>query len=52
MEKKLLERFKKKNCKRKNKNDFRTKRKDDKLYNKCKGYDHSFSSPINEKDIV
>ena len=49
MEKKLLERFKKKNCKRKNKNDFRTKRKDDKLYNKCKGYDNYLAVRLMKK---
>ena len=41
----------KKNCKK-----FRTekiiKRKDDKLYIKWKGYDNSYNSWINKKDIV
>ena len=56
--KKLLERFTKKNCKKKKKNqkEFSVekliKRKSDKLYVKWKGYNNSFNSWINKKDIV
>ena len=54
--KKLLERFTNKNCKKTNQKEFRVekviKRKDDKLYVKWKGYDSSFNSWIDEKDIV
>ena len=53
--KKLLERFKKKNCKKKNQKEFRVekviKRKGDKLYVKWKGCDSSLNSWINKKDI-
>ena len=52
---KLFERFTKKNYK-KNQKEFTAekaiKRKDDKLYVKWKGYDNSFSSWIDKKDIV
>ena len=55
--KQLLERFTKKNCKRKKrKKEFRVKkvihRKGDKLYVKWKGYDSWFNSWIDKKDIV
>ena len=54
--KKLLERFTNKNCKKTNQKEFRVEkvieRKDDKLYVKWKGYDSSFNSWIDEKDIV
>ena len=46
----------KKNCKKTNQKEFRTekvlKRKGDKLYVKWKGYDNSFNSWINKKDIL
>ena len=56
-ENKLLERFTKKKCKKKNnQKEFRvekiTKRKGDKLYLKWKGYDNFFNSWIGKKDIV
>ena len=48
--------FYKKELQKANKKEFRVekvmKRKDDKLYIKCKGYSSSFNSWINEKDIV
>ena len=54
-QKKLLECFTKKNCK-KNKQEFRAekviKRKGDKLYVKWKGYGSSFNSWIDKKDII
>ena len=54
--KKLLEYFTKENCKKQIKKEFRVwkkiKRKDNKLYVKCKGYDDSFNSWIDKKDIV
>ena len=56
--KKLLKRFTKKNCKKKktNQKEFRVekimKRKSDKLYVKWRGFDNSFNSWINKKDIV
>ena len=53
---KLLEYFMKKNCKRLiNKNLGQKKiikRKGDKLYVKWKGYDSSFNSWINKKDLI
>ena len=49
MVKKLLENFKEKNCKSREKV---VKRKGDKLYVKWKGYDNSFDSWINKKDIL
>ena len=55
MEKKLFERFTKKNCKKKTKNqkEFRVekviKRKGRKLYVKWKGYDSSFKIWIDKK---
>ena len=66
MVKKLLEHFMKKNCKRLAKKSLEQrkylkenviiekilKRKCDKLYVKWKGYDNSFNSWINKKDIV
>ena len=56
MEKKLLEFYTKKNCKKKNQKEFRVekviKRKVDKLYVKWKGYDHSFNSWIDRKDSI
>ena len=56
--KKLLERFTKKNCikKKKNQEEFRVekvmKKKGDKLYVKWKGYDSSLNSWIDKKDMV
>ena len=50
MVKKSLEYFMKKNCKRLIKTVI--KRKGDKLYVKWKGYDNSFNSGIDEKDLV
>ena len=48
--------FTKKNCKEQMKKNFRVekviKRKSDKLYVKWKGYDSSFNSWIDKKDIV
>ena len=45
--KKFLERFTKKNCHRRNQKGFRVqkviKRKDDKLYDECKGYGNFFN---------
>ena len=45
-----------KNCKKTNKKEFRIekilKRKGDKLHVKWKGYDNSFNSWINKKDIL
>ena len=57
MEKKLLEFYMKKNCKKKkNQKEFRVekviKRKVDKLYVKWKGHDHSFNSWIDRKDSI
>ena len=53
---KFLERFTKKNYKKTNKKDFRVekmiKEKGDKLYVKWKGYESSFNSWINKRDIV
>ena len=52
-EKNLLERFMKKNCERQTKQSLGdkkvTKKKDDRLYDKWKTYDNSFSSWIDEK---
>ena len=52
----LLEHFMKNNSKKTNQKEFRIekilKRKADKLYVKWKGYDNSFNSWINKKDIV
>ena len=52
----LLEHFMKNNCKKTNQKEFRIekilKRKGDKLYVKWKGYDNSFNSWSNKKDIV
>ena len=55
--KKFLERFMKKNCKKEtNQEEFRIekviKRKEGKLYVTLKGYDNSFNSWIDKKDIV
>ena len=54
--KKLLERFPKNNCKKTNQKEFKIekliKRKGDELYVKWKGYDNSFNSWIDKKDIV
>ena len=54
--KRLLEHFTKKNCKRTNQKEFRVekviKRIGDRLYVKCKGYDNSFNSWIDKKEIV
>ena len=56
MEKKLLERFMKKNCKETNQKEFRVekvlKRKGDKQYVKWKGYHSSSTSWIDKKDII
>ena len=52
----LRKRFTKTNCKKKNQKEFRIEkvinRKGDKLYVKWKGYDNSFNSWIDKKDIV
>ena len=54
--KKLLESFMKKNCKKQIKKSLELKKvikgKGDKLYVKWKGYDNSFNSWIDKKDIV
>ena len=55
--KKILKPFRKKNCKKKaSQNEFRhkkvTKRKDDTIYVKWKGYDNSFNSWIDKKYIA
>ena len=55
MVKKLLERFMKKNCKRQTKKNLEQKnylKKGSKLYVKWKGYDNSFNSWIDKKDLV
>ena len=56
MVKKLLEVFMKKNCKKLVQKEFRIekilKRKGDKLCVKWKGYDNSFNSWINKKDLI
>ena len=56
MVKKLLEHFIKKNCKKISQKEFRIekvlKKKGDKLYVKWKGYDNSFNSWIDKKDLV
>ena len=52
MVKKLLERFTKKNCKKINQIEEVIKTKSDKLYVKWEGYDNSFNSRIDKKDIV
>ena len=56
MVKKLLEHFMKKNCKRLIKREFKSekaiKRKGDKSYVKWKGYNNSFNSWIDKKDLV
>ena len=54
MVKKLLEHFMKNNCKRLIKKNLEKvlKRKGDKLYVKWKGYDNSFNSWIDRKDLV
>ena len=52
----LRKRFTKTNCKKTNQKEFRIEkvinRKGDKLYVKWKGYDNSFNSWIDKKDIV
>ena len=56
MEKKLLENFNKKELRIANQQEFRIeeviKKKNDKLYVKWKGYDSSFNSCIDKKDLV
>ena len=56
MEKKLLAVFMKKNCKKNNQKEFRIekviKRKGNRLYVKWKGYNNSFNSWINKKDLI
>ena len=56
MEKKLLECFTKKNCKKINQKEFRIekviKRKADELYAKWKGYNNLFNSWINQKGMI
>ena len=56
VEKKLLELSTKKNCKKTNQKELRIKkvikRKDDKLYVKWKGYNNSFNSWRDSKDII
>ena len=53
---KLLEAFMRKNLQKANQKEFRIekilKRKSDKLYVKWTGYDNSFNSWINKKDIL
>ena len=53
---KLLERFTKSNCKKKNQKEFRIEKvikgKGDKLYVKQKGYDNLFNSWVEKKYIV
>ena len=50
---KLLERFKKKSCKKQTKKSRKSKkRKNDKLYVKWKGYSNSLNSWIDKKDII
>ena len=53
---KLLKHFMKKNCKKTNKKQFRVekviKKKGNKLYVKWKGYDNSFNSWIDKKDVI
>ena len=55
-EKKLLESFTKKNCKKQTKKEFRVekviRRKGDQFFVKWKGYDNSFNSWIDKKEIV
>ena len=52
----LLKAFTKKNCIKKNSEKFRIekvlKRKGDKLYVKCKGYNNGFNSWIGGKDLI
>ena len=56
MAKKLLEHFMKKELQKTNQKEFRIekalKKKGDKLYVKWKGYDNSFNSWIDKKDLV
>ena len=56
MVKKLLQLLSKKNCRKKNQEEFRIekviKRRRNKLYVKQKGYNNSFNSWIDKKDIV
>ena len=56
MMEKLLEHFMKKNCKKANQKEFRMekviKKKENKLYVKWKGYDNSFNSCIDKKDVM
>ena len=56
MVKKLLKHFMKKNCKKLINNNLELKkvikRKGDKLYVKWKGYDSSFNSWIDNKDVI
>ena len=52
MEKKLLERSTKKNYKRQIKKSLEFRNSSDKLYVKWKGYNNSFHSWIDEKDIA
>ena len=55
-EKKLLESFTKKSCKKQTKKEFRVekviRRKGDQFFVKWKGYDNSFNSWIDKKEIV
>ena len=55
-EKELLELFTKKKIQKTNQKEFRVgkviKRKDNKLFIKWKGYDNSFNSRIDKKDII
>ena len=56
MEKKLLEQFSRKNCKKTNQKDFRVekviKRKAGKPHVKWKGYNNLFNNWIDKKDII
>ena len=54
--KRFLQHFTKKNCQKTNQKEFSVekviKRKGSKVYVKCKGYDNSFNSCIDKKDLV
>ena len=56
MVQKLLEVFIKKNCKKTNEEEFKIEKvlkiKGDKLFVKWKGYNNSFNSWINKKDLI
>ena len=52
MEKKFLECFTKKNCKKQIKTSLELKKKGNKLYARWKGYDNSFNRWIDKKDSI